>query len=63
MIFCVLMKKKVTFLQMSIICGYFLIFVKRMWFFDIGHDEQPNDFITPGSFVAIAAPQLSKDTV
>ena len=38
-------------------------FCQKMWFFHIGHNEQVNDFIKPGSFVAVAAPRSSKDTV
>ena len=38
-------------------------FCQKIWFFHIGHDEQVNSYIKPGSFVAVAAPQSSKDTI
>ena len=47
--------------------NYFLLIYdfsqKKMCFFHIGHDEQVNDFIKPGSFVAVAIPRSSKNTV
>ena len=38
-------------------------FCQKIWFFHIGHDEQVNSYIKPGSFEAVAAPQSSKDTI
>ena len=38
-------------------------FCQKLWFFRIGHDEQVNSFIKPSSFVAVAAPQSSKDMI
>ena len=40
-----------------------MISFKKIWFFHIGHDEQVNDFIKPGSFVAVTIPRSLKDTV
>ena len=35
-------------------------FCQKIWFFHIGHDEQVNSYIKPGSFVAVAAPPIIK---
>ena len=40
-------------LLVQVICGQFLIFVKKCGF---DYDEQLTDFIKSGSFAAIAAP-------
>ena len=50
----------------------FCILIMKKWlvpdfcqknFFHIGHDEQLNDSIKTGSFVAVPTPQLLKDAV